>query len=1070
MRCQKLSQLINTAEPAPSTATVELFFQENVKIRSVARSVSRNGASSFSVDGVTMTFGEYQEALKSIGFDNDMQNYVVFQGDIQNLALMKPKMLTKLFEDASGSAQYKEEYEQTEAAVKRTEIQLGHLEDQRDVLAQRRKKLKGECKETQLWTENDAEIARISDEKRIFEMHQIALDIESSIDKVKSTQETLKSLREQKSIYDESLRLTDETVGTMEKSIKHSQKQMTQQKKEIRQQETKVLCLSAEAEEVHKQIEALKQECTTLKEQMKADQAERKHLTKVISQFDKEYHLLFEHRSRLELVREQMNNSNDEKRAQMMDQIKAANDNIQRLKERIQEDDKKLQEIQASEQEAPTIPDASNLHQKKAKLERLQKDLSSRLRNYTDYKRRGRESKKAVREQTLLSTLQKELDGVYGFVRDLYKTTRRKHGEMVSAGLGYHLHEIVVRDKRTAIECIKLAKKHNAGNYTFLPISELCEKEETGDGIVLPLRSFLEYDSLYEPVFRFVTKGVYGCENPGEAKKNWITKRWKKIVDVNGTIYRANGTITGGQLQGHDRGYSNSVSQKEEIQNIQDKIDDLEQEIKQEEFLYLTEKQQAEVRLLELGLVQKKKAQLAEHLELLCNELSSREVFLENLNSELSNMEQSANLSQMIEDTTEHQELVQLFHQKSINDLMTTYTHFLELERDINDKRAILDNLSESRTKHRLTELQHSIDENQKLELKVNQDKNAEDSKLSELKQTLEQQETKQSEMKEHFTKAKKQRREIFGKFTRCENEILEKEHSLSQTETVTKAAKAELKHLIACSGNQITISDLNELAQNLPEHLRVSKPMAQRQSIIESYQKRIKSIEKDQESLHPNFKSIESLEKVRHDIKQLDQQLETLRPALRANISNFKTVKKKRTTLFMDFFQRVEGHLQDIYASLTSSQRQPLGGNAYLSAIHPQTPFLDGIIYSVVPPMKRYRTLEHLSGGEQTLAVLSLLFAMNKVHSSPCFILDEIDSALDKANLQMVATFLKNESESQQIIIVSHREQVYSECNSLVGICKNFQSNSSMCLYFPLDELLNDDDHMDEPSQISWH
>ena len=96
------------------------------------------------------------------------------------------------------------------------------------------------------------------------------------------------------------------------------------------------------------------------------------------------------------------------------------------------------------------------------------------------------------------------------------------------------------------------------------------------------------------------------------------------------------------------------------------------------------------------------------------------------------------------------------------------------------------------------------------------------------------------------------------------------------------------------------------------------------------------------------------------------------------------------------------------------------------------------------------------MSGGEQTLAFISFLFAMNNGKKSPCFILDEVDSALDKQNLMMLSTFLRMQSLKQQIIIVSHRDVVYSEADTLVGVAHNIKNLSSRIYMLPLKEIIN--------------
>ena len=1069
MRCQKLAQLINTVDPMPECATVELGFEKNDVAESVARSISRSGASSFYVK----SFAEYQGVLRSLGFDMDMHNYVVFQGDIQTLALMKPKALTRVFEEASGSIEYKEEYERTEAEMRRLEIQVGQVEDQREVIAKRKKELKGECKETQQWKTNDDEMARLTEEKRIFELHQTMLDMGESQEIVAKNRERVKLLNEERKVFAESLQLSDESVASMEKSIKGVLKEVSKQKKEIRQHETKMICVQSEIEETKNQKQQLKQEIEMARQQVKQEEVERKQLAKSIRQFDTKYKKFVDFRPRIEVVREQLKNSEmDNKKTEVKNKIKLEKENIKQLNERIANDDARLQELESHIQDldVPTSVDDSQLNQKRKQLQKLQNDLSAKMRINSDRKRQNRASKREAQDRVLITTLQKEITGVYGFVRDLYRTTRRKHDEMIMAGLGYHSHEIAVRDRRTAIECIKRSKQLHLGDATFLPISELSAKEEVGDGPVIPLRQFLEYDVLYEPLFRFVTKGVYGCENPREAKQQWTTKRWKKLVDINGTIYRSNGTITGGQMQQNNNFHSGHSDYRAEIQHLQEQIEDLESAIKQEELDLQVQKQKAEVNKVELQLYQTEKMQLAEHLETLATELSDHEQQLANLESEMVRIEENGItiVSQDIECCDP--ELPSLVGKASIGDLIAEYEVFVDLEREMNEKRVSLDEISQKKAKNRVKALEQSLQELENKEQAIESEKCANESMLSEMRQHQEQQETKLREMKENLSKAKKQKSEIFGKLTKCETEIVTKEQEISQYEAAHKRAKSRLKQLIVSSGNTLTEHDISGLAEKLPDHLKQAKPAAQRQSIIEGYNKRIHCIEKEQQTLHPNFKSMESLEKIKRELGEIDTNLNELRPMLRDNSVKFKLLKKQRNNKFTGFLKDVESHLQDIYATLTSSHRQPLGGNAYLSPIHPQMPFLDGIIYSVVPPMKRYRTLQYLSGGEQTLAVLSLLFAMNKVRPSPCFILDEIDSALDKTNLAMVATFLKNESKSHQIIVVSHREQVFSECDTLIGVCKDTDHNSSAPLYFPLSELLNDGELLPEPSQISWH
>lgn len=86
-----------------------------------------------------------------------------------------------------------------------------------------------------------------------------------------------------------------------------------------------------------------------------------------------------------------------------------------------------------------------------------------------------------------------------------------------------------------------------------------------------------------------------------------------------------------------------------------------------------------------------------------------------------------------------------------------------------------------------------------------------------------------------------------------------------------------------------------------------------------------------------------------------------------------------------------------------------PVGGQAYLSLESGDEPFLHGIKFTAMPPTKRFRDMEQLSGGEKTVAALALLFAIHSYQPSPFFVLDEVDAALDSTNVVRVANYLRH-------------------------------------------------------------
>ena len=99
----------------------------------------------------------------------------------------------------------------------------------------------------------------------------------------------------------------------------------------------------------------------------------------------------------------------------------------------------------------------------------------------------------------------------------------------------------------------------------------------------------------------------------------------------------------------------------------------------------------------------------------------------------------------------------------------------------------------------------------------------------------------------------------------------------------------------------------------------------------------------------------------------------------------------------------------------------------------------------------KQYRDINQLSGGEKTIATLALLFSIHSYRRAPFFIMDEVDDALDNANVERVARYILENSKSIQCIIISHKELLFERSDSLVGVYHDWKEASSAVLTLDL-------------------
>lgn len=170
-----------------------------------------------------------------------------------------------------------------------------------------------------------------------------------------------------------------------------------------------------------------------------------------------------------------------------------------------------------------------------------------------------------------------------------------------------------------------------------------------------------------------------------------------------------------------------------------------------------------------------------------------------------------------------------------------------------------------------------------------------------------------------------------------------------------------------------------------------------------------------------------------------------------------FQQIKEKRAKRFNEAFEAIDEALKTIYTDMTRSSKHPLGGNAFLSLDDTEEPFRSGIKFNAMPPMKRFRDMEQLSGGEKTVAALSLLFAIHSFQPAPFFVMDEVDAALDNVNLRKVCNYIRQRSQTDfQCIVISLKDIFYEQSDSLVGICRDVGTNSSRTLTLDLTKFDN--------------
>ena len=197
-----------------------------------------------------------------------------------------------------------------------------------------------------------------------------------------------------------------------------------------------------------------------------------------------------------------------------------------------------------------------------------------------------------------------------------------------------------------------------------------------------------------------------------------------------------------------------------------------------------------------------------------------------------------------------------------------------------------------------------------------------------------------------------------------------------------------------------------------------------------------------------PNMRATDRLTGVEARLKTTDKEFESARRTAKHTREEFEDVRNMRLELFNKAFSHISDQIDAVYKDLTRGVASHMGGQAYLDTEDGDEPYLAGIKYHAMPPLKRFRDMEHLSGGEKTMAALALLFAVHSYQPSPFFVLDEVDAALDNANVAKLVGYIKrNAGPGMQFIVISLKTGLFEGSETLVGVMRDQGANSSKTL-----------------------
>nr|VDD57364.1 unnamed protein product [Brassica oleracea] len=829
---------------------------------------------------------------------------------------------------------------------------------------------------------------------------------------------------------------------------------------------------------------------------------------------DRQYHTDLEALRNLEENYQQLinrENDLDEQIERMKSRQKEIEDSSSEYKNETTSLKKQLRSLQEKHR------DARNASEKlKTRIAELEDQLS-------DLTAERYENERDSRLTQAVESLKRLFQGVHGRMTDLCRPNRKKYNLAVTVAMGRFMDAVVVEDENTGKDCIKYLKEQRLPPMTFIPLQSVrvkpvLERLRNLDGtaklafdvIQYPLQISFQFMFLYlnhftfdpelEKAVLFAVGNTLVCDDLDEAKRlSWTGERFK-VVTVDGILLTKAGTMTGGTSGGMEA-KSNKWDDKK-IEGLMKKKEEYELELEKVGSIRDMQIKESEISGKISGL--EKKIQYAEiEKKSIKDKLPHLEQEKRNIAEESRriNVELSKSRAEVDKRNTEIRKL-----EKRINEIVD------RIYKDFSQSVGVA-NIREYEEKQ-LKEAQEVAEErlnlsNQlaKLKYQVEYEQNRDvgsrirklESSISSLETDLEKIQKRKSELKELTEKAtneinnwKKEMGECKQKSEEYEKEILDWKKQASQaTTSITKlnrqinSKETQIEQLISqkqeiaeqCELERIALPVLSDAAEEEDDsdgpqydfseldraHLQERRPSA-RDKMDAEFRQKIESKSSEIERTAPNLRALDQYEAIQEKEKQVSQEFEAARKEEKQVADAYNTVKQKRYELFMEAFNHISSIIDKIYKQLTKSNTHPLGGTAYLNLENEDDPFLHGIKYTTMPPTKRFRDMEQLSGGEKTVAALALLFSIHSYRPSPFFILDEVDAALDNLNVAKVAQFIRSKScqaarDNQdaedghgfQSIVISLKDSFYDKAEALVGVYRDVDKSCSSTMSFDL-------------------
>ena len=1079
----------------------------------VERHIYRSGDSEYKIDGKKVRLRDIHDLFLDTGLGRDSFS-IISQGKVEEIFNSKPEERRAIFEEAAGVLKYKTRRKETESKLQQTQDNLDRLEDIIYELDNQIKPLEKQAATVRKFMELEGQRKAIYLDVLVAQIQANKAELDLTEEELNQVQELLTSYYQKR----ESLELENQSLKKQRQDLQaemaKDQTSLMDLTALISDLERKLALSKLETEQVALNQQEAQARLASLDEKRNALIQEKEEKEANLHQLEENLAVNTKEVNRLEAELLAFSDDPDQmieqlrerfvaflqEEADVSNQLTRIENDLENSRQQTQKQEEQLESLKeqlasakskAADQELAlksAKEEVQNLladYQTSAKEEEAQKQayqsqqnqLFDRLDSLKNKQARAQSLENILKNHSnfyagVKSVLQEKnrLGGIVGAVSE-HLTFDVRYQTALEIALGASSQHIIVEDEQAATKAIDFLKLNRAGRATFLPLTTIKARSISGQNqdVIATSPGFLgmadelvTFDAKHEAIFKnlLATTAIFDTvEHARDAARK--VRYQVRMVTLDGTELRTGGSYAGGANR-----QNNSIFIKPELEQLQKEIAQEEKLLSQEEEKLKTVQENLASLTQTLETIKSKgeQARIEEQglylaYQQTCQQVEELETLLELQEKELNNLrggdwqaEKEKCQERLAVISTEKEKL-----ESEIEEIKSNKNAIQERYQNLQDKLSqerLLKTEMIGRKRYEVADIERI---NKELEnLNIEQDEI--ERLLQEKVDNLEKVDTELLAKQE--AEAKSQKEEIQQGLIRKQFELDDIEGQLDDIASHLEQARQQNEEWIRkqtrAEATKEKITDrLRYLQGQLTEEYQISYTEALEQANpledLTVAEQEVKDLEKSIRSLGPvNLDAIEQFDEVHERLEFLNSQ--------RDDILSAKNLLLETITEMNDEVkERFKSTFEAIRESFKVTFKQMFGGGQADLILTEGDLLTAGVEISVQPPGKKIQSLNLMSGGEKALSALALLFSIIRVKTIPFVILDEVEAALDEANVKRFGDYLNRFDKDSQFIVVTHRKGTMAAADSIYGVTMQ-ESGVSKIVSVKLKDLENMD------------